>query len=525
MRLSRLFTRSKRLRLQKNVPLFFLSLLTSPCSSHFASSPPMDTLLPFIPLLLFLSPVSSVHPGRLILDFITPKLIAGNARPWNLTLLPDAPVIANPGWKDADHIAALPGQPPHSGARLYSGYITVDEKAGRHFFYFFAEAHNNSTAFPLILWLSGGPGCSSVGAGAFHGHGPLLVSQGGKSVVKSHYSWINFAHLLYVDSAVGTGFSYSDTPSDYQIYSDTSVAADNLRFVVNWLARFPDHANRDIYLGGDGYAGNLIPQLAQFILNRNNAMPRPVKIHLKGLLLGNPLLDAIEDRWGLFDTLWSHGMVSQRMHDAIKKECLLNARNQGCMAAIEKGGRVVAPLYMFDLTAVVCIDKNLTDTWLSVDEYYECRERDVAAYLGLPEVQLALHVNPAKAPKKWTQCNTEVAKAYGDITDSALPILKNLLLHNISVLVYSGDADAVVPAMSSRLSIKKMRLSKTIPWHAWYTSSIEAGGFSEGYTEGLSFATVRGAGHFVAKTKGPQLQVLLKLHLNGSLGNLSIPGI
>ncbi|KAK8950380.1 Serine carboxypeptidase-like 29 [Platanthera guangdongensis] len=480
----------------------------------------MKTLLSLLLLLLLSTAGSAASPGRLIPDFILPKVNSGGSRYWDLDFLPDAAASSNPGSMAADEIAALPGQPKKiNGGRHYSGYVAVDEKAGRYFFYYFAEASKNASGSPIFLWINGGPGCSSVGIGAFQEHGPLLVSPGGKSVRNSHHAWIQFGNVLYVDSPVGTGFSYSNTPSDYQTYTDATVAADNLRFLVNWFARFPEFAGREIYLAGEGYAGNYIPQLAKLILNRNRSLKSP-SINLKGIILQNAVLDFLEDRLGFFDNLWSHGMISLRMFSSIHKECIKNSTSRACFDSIEAASRVVAPLYMFDLTANIC---NFTTAKLPIDEYYECREKDVAAYLGSPEVQRALHVDPAKAPKKWAQCNRDVAEAYGEITTSTSRILENLLSNNVSVLIYSGDAGAVVPAMSSRLSIRKLNLTKITLWHGWYMSITEVGGFSEGYREGLSYATVRGAGHFVAKSKGPQLQALLKLYLSGGLPNSTIP--
>ncbi|CAL1387217.1 unnamed protein product [Linum trigynum] len=46
----------------------------------------------------------------------------------------------------------------------YSGYVTVDETQQRKLFYYFVEAKTNSTSKLLVLWLNGGPGCSSIGS-------------------------------------------------------------------------------------------------------------------------------------------------------------------------------------------------------------------------------------------------------------------------------------------------------------------------------------------------------------------------
>ncbi|XP_058208066.1 P-(S)-hydroxymandelonitrile lyase-like [Rhododendron vialii] len=55
----------------------------------------------------------------------------------------------------------------------FGGYITVDEKQDRALFYYFVEAETDPASKPLVLWLNGGPGCSSLGAGAFCEHGLL----------------------------------------------------------------------------------------------------------------------------------------------------------------------------------------------------------------------------------------------------------------------------------------------------------------------------------------------------------------
>lgn len=55
----------------------------------------------------------------------------------------------------ADRIASLPGQPAVS-FRQYSGYINVDEKQERSYFYYFVEAETEAASKPLVLWLNGG---------------------------------------------------------------------------------------------------------------------------------------------------------------------------------------------------------------------------------------------------------------------------------------------------------------------------------------------------------------------------------
>ena len=95
------------------------------------------------------------------------------------------------GAKAADKIAALPGQPPRVNFDQYSGYVTVSEKYGRELFYYFVEAPYEAASKPLLLWLNGGPGCSSLGYGAMTELGPFRVNPDGKTLSRNKHAWNN----------------------------------------------------------------------------------------------------------------------------------------------------------------------------------------------------------------------------------------------------------------------------------------------------------------------------------------------
>ncbi|KAK3025247.1 LOW QUALITY PROTEIN: hypothetical protein RJ639_044595 [Escallonia herrerae] len=90
--------------------------------------------------------------------------------------LDTSPVYVGPqdGLKDSDEIESLPGQPDGVDFKQYSGYVTVDPEAGRALFYYFSP--RNSSTKPLVLWLNGGSGCSSLGGGAMMELGPFRVN-------------------------------------------------------------------------------------------------------------------------------------------------------------------------------------------------------------------------------------------------------------------------------------------------------------------------------------------------------------
>ncbi|PIO61181.1 serine carboxypeptidase [Teladorsagia circumcincta] len=71
---------------------------------------------------------------------------------------------------------------------------------------------------PLLLWLNGGPGSSSL-EGLFLENGPFRIGKDGKTITRNPYAWNQFANVLYLESPVGVGYSYS-TDGDQPQYSD-----------------------------------------------------------------------------------------------------------------------------------------------------------------------------------------------------------------------------------------------------------------------------------------------------------------
>uniref|UniRef100_A0A453AKT6 Carboxypeptidase n=1 Tax=Aegilops tauschii subsp. strangulata TaxID=200361 RepID=A0A453AKT6_AEGTS len=199
-----------------------------------------------------------------------------------------AAVAAEAGRKEADRVEALPGQPSGVDFAQYAGYVTVDAAAGRALFYYLAEAvggngdGSSSKGKPLLLWLNGGSGCSSLGYGAMEELGPFRVMSDGKTLYRNPYSWKAAADVLFLESPAGVGYSYSNTTADYGRSGDNRTAEDAYLFLANWLERFPEYKGREFYITGESYAGHYVPQLAHAILR--HASPA---INLKGIMIEN----------------------------------------------------------------------------------------------------------------------------------------------------------------------------------------------------------------------------------------------
>ncbi|KAM7525121.1 hypothetical protein LguiA_015023 [Lonicera macranthoides] len=378
-----------------------------------------------------------------------------------------------------DLVTNLPGQ-PNVDFWHYAGYITVNEKTGRSLFYWFYEAWTLPEKKPLVLWLNGGPGCSSVGYGATQEIGPFIVDKDGHALKFNPYSWNREANMLFLESPIGVGFSYSNTASDYEDLGDELTANDAYAFLHNWFVKFPSYRTRNFYIAGESYAGKYVPELASLIYDKNK--DPSLAIDLRGILLGNPETCDAEDWKGLVDYAWSHAVVSDETHQAIRESCDFYSNdtwsNKACSEAVDEVLKQYKEIDIYSLYTSVCIPNSAASKHKSVQVMFKttskmmprimggydpCLDDYARTYYNRPDVQKALHVSDGHHLKNWSICN--------------------------------GDTDGRVPVLSTRYSISSLGLPITRAWRPWYHQK-QVGGWLQEY-EGLTFATFRGAGHAV----------------------------
>ncbi|XP_022860834.1 serine carboxypeptidase-like 40 isoform X1 [Olea europaea var. sylvestris] len=425
-----------------------------------------------------------------------------------------SPVYVAPqvGLKEADKIIMLPGQPKVDFAQ-YSGYVTVDHKAGRALFYYFSESEDPSRK-PLVLWLNGGPGCSSVAGGAMTELGPFRVNSDGKTLWYNKYAWNNLANVLFLESPAGVGFSYSNTSMDYD---DKQTAVDSYTFLVNWLERFPEYKTRDFYITGESYAGHYVPQLADLILEKNKITNQTV-INLKGIAIGNAYID-LEDQYnGIYDYFWTHAMMSDEHHGEIESTCNFSSSNSistACIAVLDKADADRGNVFFYDIYAPLCISSSSNSPSKQSSGFDPCSGDYVFTYLNTPEVQKALHANVTGTPGPWDSCNDTIFLNWKDMPDSVLPTIKKLMTSGLRIWIYSGDTDGRVPVTTTKYSLTKLGSPVKTPWYPWYLHG-EVGGYVVGY-QNLTFVTVRGAGHFVPSYQPERALTFFSSFLEGKL--------
>ncbi|GMH26284.1 hypothetical protein Nepgr_028127 [Nepenthes gracilis] len=427
----------------------------------------------------------------------------------------------------ADRIAQLPGQPRVS-FQQFSGYVTVDDVAGRALFYWLTEAVHDPISKPLVVWLNGGPGCSSVAYGASEEIGPFRINKTGSSLYLNRFSWNAAANLLFLETPAGVGFSYTNRSSDLFDTGDRRTASDSLEFLVRWMDRFPRYKHRELYLTGESYAGHYVPQLAGEIIKSNAKSRRP--LNLKGIMVGNAVTDNYYDSLGTVTYWWSHAMISDKTFHQLVNTCDFHRQknSEDCESLYSYAmDQEFGNIDQYNIYAPPCnnsvgsitrrimqLPHRTQKIYRRLSGYDPCTERHAEIYYNRADVQKALHANTTKIPYKWTACSEVLNRNWNDSDVSILPIYRHLITAGLRIWVFSGDVDSVVPVTATRYSLAQLKLRTKIPWYPWYVKN-QVGGWTEVY-EGLTFATVRGAGHEVPLFKPRAALQLFKSFLRGT---------
>ncbi|XP_062163813.1 serine carboxypeptidase-like 35 [Alnus glutinosa] len=452
------------------------------------------------------------------------------ATPVVLTAATTQQIHGEEAQQEADRVTNLPGQPAVT-FRHYSGYVKLRPQDQKALFYWFFEAQEAPSLKPLVLWLNGGPGCSSVAFGAAQELGPFLVGKNGNQLNLNKFSWNKVANMLFLEAPVGVGFSYTNNSKDLSVLGDRITAEDSHAFLIGWFKRFPSFRSHDFYLAGESYAGHYVPQLTSLIYDRNKGASKSLYINLKGFMIGNAAINDPTDLRGMFEYAWSHAIISDQLYNNLVKECDFNHENQtrNCSTHVRGFVEECSKIDIYNIYGPICLSslhrtspklvvapRLLTphDLWHKQPSGYDpCTEDYVEKYFNRVDVQRALHANVTKLSYPYTTCSG-VINDWNDSPDTVLPIIRKLLNAGLRIWIYSGDTDGRVPVTSTRYSINEMGLKVEEEWRAWFHKS-QVAGWMQTYEGGLTLATVRGAGHQVPAF-APQQSLSLFAHFLSS---------
>ncbi|KAL0291216.1 UNVERIFIED_CONTAM: Serine carboxypeptidase 24 [Sesamum angustifolium] len=225
--------------------------------------------------------------------------------------------------------------------------------------------------------------------------------------------------------------------------------------------------------------------------------------------VGNAVTDRYHDRIGTVTYWWSHSIISDQTYKSIMKNCNFNSDeySEKCEDALyyaqdhEFGNIDPYSIYTPSCNASTgkpLLSPTLKNTLISPRFLDTTLPENYAEYLDT-KILPGFHINDGLQ----------------DSEASMLPTYKKLIAAGLRIWVFSGDTDAVVPVTATRLSLSHLNLKIKVPWYPWYSGAGQVGGWTEVY-DGLTFATVRGAGHEVPLIQPRRGFILFRTFLSGN---------
>ncbi|XP_059139102.1 probable serine carboxypeptidase CPVL [Physella acuta] len=365
----------------------------------------------------------------------------------------------------------------------HAGFITVDKKLGNHLFFWFFPSMSGAES-PLVVWLNGGPGSPST-MGIFFENGPIRLTSNWYE--RSNISWTQTMSMLYIDNPVGVGFSYSDSGSaGYRIDQD-GYSKDLYEFIEQFYILFPEYQKRELYIGGESYAGKYVPAFAHYLhleikAGRSNQT-------LTGIYLGGPFFDPYEQGLAISDYLLSVGYIS-RMEANHHKNDIKEIFDEFQHKTLNNSelGKMVGKYFFLNANG------------FSTDNYYSGEEpkyENLNTVVNSTYLRNLVHVGNVT----FNDWNTEIRyKMLRDTLTSTKPKLAELV-EKYKVLIYGGDLDALMSPAMIDAALLSMKWSKKEEYNNAERSVWRGGdGALSGFysrTGNLCQVVVKGAGHSV----------------------------
>jgi len=429
-----------------------------------------------------------------------------------------------PGFEDAFKLGLM--------FEVYSGYLDVDltdtglqYEALKIHYELHTCRYGGVKNCPVAVWHQGGPGGSAV-FGAWTEMGPFkLMSQG--PVTNFDNAWNNAATMLYLESPAGStiadqGTGYSScwiggNKQDRCYWDDKSQAVAYKKTLDAFYEAFHEAASQDLYLVGESYAGQYVPNIASYLLDN----PLASGVTVKGIALGNACWGGDEDtvlcngeHEDQIDVALYHGkgLISESLYQSILDACgwsvpiggfsskssskssssleqqqehlqahanatMTSSRTrrfeyaESCQALLDAADAAVGPFNVYNLyddcdlhppaTSVLEARDTMPETDYAAGFPWTC-ESDPAldAYFARADVRAALHLTETGSGFSYTR------------SGPASILLYPTLLQHMRVLIYNGDADACVPYVGNEQWTTSMVdqgvAAEAEAWRPWY---------------------------------------------------------
>uniref|UniRef100_A0A8C4ND68 Carboxypeptidase n=1 Tax=Eptatretus burgeri TaxID=7764 RepID=A0A8C4ND68_EPTBU len=431
-----------------------------------------------------------------------------------------SPSLAAP---KSDEITELPGLLKQPSFKHYSGFLNASGTKRLH--YWFVESQRNPVKDPVVLWMNGGPGCSSM-EGLLSEHGPYLIQPDGVTLVYNPYSWNLVSNVLYIEAPAGVGFSYSHDAS--YTTNDDEVSLNNLLALKQFFQLFPEFIKNEFYITGESYGGFYVPTLAVRVMEEGS-------LNLMGLVIGNGLSSWKMNDDSLIYFANYHGLFGSDLWMRLQEGCCFqdkcnfyNSTRTKCSDVVKEADNIVEniglniynlygpcdggvpksirsegkrlilphPGYLFSQHKFQQTWREyllqLSTSFPSVAMDPPCTNTsNLQTYLNNAYVRKAIHV-PLELPP-WTVCSYDVGlhykTLYENMTQQYLKLLSSM---KYRILFYNGDVDMACNFLGEQWFVESLQQKVEVQRRPWLIGKVtnQVAGFVKEFTN-LSLLTVK----------------------------------
>jgi len=393
----------------------------------------------------------------------------------------------------------------NSDLESYAGFITVDEpNQGNMFFWFFPAQENPETA-PVVIWLQGGPGGSSM-FGLLKLHGPILTTQdenGNVAAAENPYSWHRKHNMIYIDNPVGAGFSFSNKLPETQ----ADVGTNLYNMLQQWFTLFPMYQENPFYPFGESYAGKFVPTIGRKI-HEENQVEGNIRINLAGLGIGDGWMSPYHNaRYGKF--LYQVGLVDE----TVLEECL---RMEANTQLLIDNGQWTEAWASWNNEFGYFLDTMEYSYYYEISQAdYDPAEDNYEIFCNAESTREAIHVGNLEYPNS--------GDVYYSMLDDFMRSSKEdieFLLEQYKILIYDGNFDIICNHSGVLDLINDLNWSGASDYKTATRKAYRYGDELVGYlktAQNLHLLLVRNAGHMVPLSQPPWAQQMIEDFTAGNI--------
>lgn len=301
-----------------------------------------------------------------------------------------------------------------------------------------------------------------------------------------NFTWTKFMNIIYIDSPVGTGFSYTDSDNGFSKYQ-SDIVANVMPAIDQFFQLFSEYRKNKFYVIGESYGAKYAISVASAIHQRNKNKNGQQEVNLSGIIIESGVIDPTALNIALYAQQAS-------LIDSNGYQTLLNYQNIG-FELVQQGDYTNA----FYLGTVPLLNAFYTLSGLTQEFNYLADtiplSPQVKPFLERSDIRAAIHVG-----NNTLENILGTNAVYFYLIDDLLRSVSDKLLTlftNYRFLIYSGQLDVIAapPSVETVLESINYRNYTTATRSPWLDDTGKLIGWIKTAGNVLR-ATIRDAGNY-----------------------------